>query len=77
MRAVTIFVFQSRFLGIIFIFYKTKIKVPSAYAVFPHKIPTILTLEKLLQHEYVNLVRATEMTDDGHFFEMKTILSSI
>ncbi|XP_025208982.1 juvenile hormone epoxide hydrolase 1-like [Melanaphis sacchari] len=54
-----------------------KVKVPAACAIFPNEMPIMLALKKLLNNEFENLVRATEMKDGGHFaaFEQPRMLA--
>jgi len=56
---------------------RAKVKVPAACAIFPNEMTITLALKKLLNREFVNLVRATEMKEGGHFaaFEQPRLLA--
>jgi len=57
--------------------FRAKVKVPAACAIFPNEIPMTLALKKLLNRKFVNLIRATEMKEGGHFaaFEQPRLLA--
>lgn len=48
-------------------FRRSKVKVLSSCALFPHEMPVGIALKKLLGRKYLNLVSVTEMDNGGHF----------
>lgn len=60
-----------------FYFFRAKVNVPAACAMFPHEIPITLALKKFMNQKYANLISANEMKDGGHFaaFEQPKLLA--